>query len=328
MAWKRIMSTRSIFTTAVLAVALVGASLPAAAQAERVGKQVPAVNHNTWTSGAPLPTPLAFSTAAVLKNEIYVVGGNDGTEEVADVQIYNPVTNTWGTGPSYPTGIGSASSAVVKNILYVFGGSSDGVNPTNAVWAYNPKTKAWTATAAMPTARWGSEAVVEKNIIYVSGGQANANGQDPVANVESYNPATKIWTEEAPMLVAKSQGAAGLIGTTIVFADGGNSGGATSDNEGYDAATNAWKSLASDPTTRDGNCGGSIGPKLYVVGGDGGNTLTESFQLTKNKWTTLASAPQSNMFSASAVYKGQLYCIGGWAAFGGPIINNVQIYQP
>jgi len=259
------------------------------------------------------------------KNEIYVVGGNNGSGEDSNVQIYNPVANTWGTGPSYPTGIGSASSGVVKNILYVFGGSSDGVTSTNAVWAYNPKTKTWTAAAAMPTARWGSQAVVEKNIIYVSGGES---GEGAVANVESYDPATNTWTEEAPMLVAKSQGAAGLIGTTIVFADGGFPGGDTNDNEGYDVATNTWKSLAPDPTIRDGNCGGSIGSKLYVEGGNGGSTLTESFQLSKNKWTTLASAPQSNIFPASAVYKGQLYCIGGWASSGGPVIGNVQVYQP
>ncbi len=293
--------------------------------------QSPEVTHNTWTSGAPTPTPLAFSTAAVLKNEIYVVGGYNDTAETDNVQIYNPVTNTWSTGPSYPTTIGSASSAVAKNILYVFGGTSDGVNPTNAVWAYSPKTKTWTAVAAMPTARWGSEAVVEKktNIIYVSGGETNENGQDPVANVESYNPATKTWTEEAPMPVPKAQGAAGLIGTAIVFADGASTGGSASgDNEGYDAATNTWTSLASDPTSRDANCGGSIGSKLYVVGGNGGSTLTQSFQLSKNKWTTLAPAPQSNLFAASAEYKGHLYCIGGWSAPGGPIIDNVQIYQP
>ena len=92
------------------------------AQARSAEDEAPAVTHNTWTSGAPMPTPLAFSTAAVLMNEIYVVGGNNGSGQVADVQIYNPVTNAWSTGPSYPTGIASASSAVVKNILYVFGG--------------------------------------------------------------------------------------------------------------------------------------------------------------------------------------------------------------
>ena len=96
------------------------------------------------------------------------------------------------------------------------------MNPTNAVWAYNPKTKAWTATADMPTARWASEAVVEKtkNIVYVIGGVVNGSGNGDIATVESYNPATNTWTEEAPMLVAKAQSAAGLIGTTIVVADG------------------------------------------------------------------------------------------------------------
>ena len=208
-------------------------------KASRRVHEAPAVTHNTWTSGAPMPTPLAFSTAAVLKNEIYVVGGNNGTGQVADVQIYNPVTNAWSTGVSYPTTIGSASSAVVKNILYVFGGTSDGMTPTNAVWAYNPKTKAWTAAAAMPTARWASEAVVEKttNIIYVIGGAANPSGNGFLATVESYNPATNTWTEEAPMLVAKAQSAAGLIGTTIVVADGATNGqGTTGDTEAYDAA--------------------------------------------------------------------------------------------
>jgi N-acetylneuraminic acid mutarotase len=219
---------------------------------------------------------------------------------------------------------------VVKNVLYVFGGTSDGVNPTNAVWAYNPKTKAWTATAAMPTARWGSEAVVEKNIIYVIGGAVNDSGNGSIATVESYNPATKTWTEEAPMLVAKAQSAAGLIATTIVVADGGTNGqGDTADNEGYDATTNTWATLAADPASRYASCYGTIGTKLYDMGGQTAPTYSDDFQLSNDKWTTtLAAVPQSIIFPASAVYKKQLYCFGGWGANGGPVIGNVQIYQP
>ena len=301
------------------------------AQAAPAETEVPSVTHNTWASGAAMPTALAFSTAAVLKNEIYVVGGNNGTANVADVQIYNPVANTWSTGSSYPTAMAFASAAVVKNVLYVFGGTGDGTTPTNAVWAYNPKTKTWTAAAAMPTARWGSEAVVEKttNIIYVIGGVINASGNGAITTVESYNPATNTWTEEAAMSVARGSSAAGLIGTKIVVADGANLGGQhTGDNEGYNTVANTWTSLVSDPQARYGTCFGSIGPKLYDVGGLFNYTLNEAFQLSKNSWTTLAPAPQGNIFSASAVYKGQLYCIGGWASNGGPIISNVQIYQP
>jgi N-acetylneuraminic acid mutarotase len=300
--------------------------------ASSVKAQSPEVTHNTWTSGTPLPTPVTFATAAVLKDEIYVVGGEDADNTVvADTQIYNPVTNTWSAGVSYPTGIASASAAVVKNVLYVFGGTSDLKTPSNAVWAYNPKTKTWTAKAAMPTARWSTAAVVEKktNIVYVIGGSISANPTFTAA-VESYNPATNTWTEEAPLLVVKSQVATGLIGTTIVVADGAiNGGGTTGDNEGYDATTNTWTTLASDPASRYASCFGSVGAKFYDMGGTTAETYADDFQISKDKWTTtLASVPQSVLFPASAVYKGQLYCVGGWASFGGPIINNVQIYQP
>lgn len=311
----------------------------AEAQSEVSGAHAPAVTHNTWTNGAPLPTPVSSSTAAIVKNEIYVVGGNDATGTdasgiVADMQIYNPATNAWSAGASLPTGIEWPSSAVVKNVLYVFGGTTDGSNATNAVWAYNPKTKAWTGEAAMPTARWGSEAVVEKktNVVYVVGGYDGNGGY--LANVESYNPATNTWMEEAPMLLADDSPAAGLVGTTIVVADGSQGPAeVTGYTEGYDAVTNTWTELTADPTARVESCFGAIGAKLYEAGGyinNGGTAanVNESFQLSKNKWTTLASMPQGSMFGSSAVYKGKLYCFGGWSGWLGTPISNVQIYQP
>lgn len=122
-------------------------------------EQAPAVTHNTWTSGSPMTTPVAFGAAAVLKNQVYVVGGNDAAGNnasgvVADVQVYNPTTNSRSAGVPYPTTIEAASAAVGKNILYVSGGSPDAANPTNAIWAFNPKAKKWSGEAAMPTARW------------------------------------------------------------------------------------------------------------------------------------------------------------------------------
>jgi N-acetylneuraminic acid mutarotase len=280
-----------------------------------------------------LPTAVITAAAAVLKNEIYVVGGATATEEVADVQIYNPATNAWSSGVPYPTAMSGASAAVVKNVLYVFGGSPGGGVPLNAVWAFNPKTKTWTGLADMPTARWLTAAVVEKNIIYVIGGVVSPSGF--VATVESYNPATNTWTEEAPMLESKQGPAAGLLETTIVVADGApQPGQITGDAEGYDAATNAWTELAVDPEARVLSCFGSIGSKFYDAGGYLNNagaatTVNESFQLSKNKWTTtLAPMPQGTMQGSSAVYKKQLYCIGGLATWNGAPINNVQIYQP
>ncbi len=89
------MSKRSIIATAFIGLVLVGASLPAAGQSDSVNRPIPEVTHNTWTSGAPLPTPVNAAAAAVLKKEIYLIGGGNESGAVADVQVYNPATNAW-----------------------------------------------------------------------------------------------------------------------------------------------------------------------------------------------------------------------------------------
>lgn len=291
--------------------------------------------HDSWGTGAVMPTATVQSSSAVLSGSIYVVGGANASGTVINnLQIYNPTTNTWSTGTPLPAVNQHSSAAVVNNILYVFGGD-DGVDaPTNAVWAYSTKTKAWTSMAPMLTARNGTLAVVEKNIVYVMGGNLG-NGANFVATVESYNPATNTWTAETPMDGAKDYGAGGLLGTTIVAADGATASGViTGDTEGYNSTTNAWSEFTADPTPRTGSCYGVIGTALYDVAGyinnDGpATTVNESYTLSTNKWTTtLLPIPQGTMWSTPAVDNGQLYCFGGWATLGGSAINNVQIYQP
>jgi hypothetical protein len=334
---ERFMSTRSIITTVVLALTLVGVSLPAAAQSDSVRKPIQEVTHNAWTSGAPMPTAVNWPAIGVVQGKIYVVSGYPGSAPgVTDNQVYNPVTNSWSSAAPIPAATSQASAAVVKNILYVFGGSNNGGGTVfNTVWAYNPKTNAWSSKAAMPTARCSAVAVVANNIIYVIGGY---NGSR-LNTVEAYNPATNTWAEAAKLLLGKSEISGGLFGTAktgfmIVAADG-FSGSDTGDNEAYNVATNKWTSLASDPDTRNGSCFGVIGGKLLASDGNasGNNPIAvmESFNLKKNVWKSLAAMPNTVTDSGSAVYKGKLYCIGGgdWAVPpNNNVYNYVQIYQP
>jgi N-acetylneuraminic acid mutarotase len=286
--------------------------------------------HDSWSNGAAIPTPVFTPASAVLNDEVYLVGGNtNNTTQTAAVQIYNPTTKSWSAGVSLPIPTSNAPAAVVDDILYVIGGYTTAV--TNAVWAYDPKTKTWSGKAVMPTARDGAVAVVDKNIIYVAGGY---NGSTFIGTVESYDPSTDTWKGEAPMLGNKDLPIAGLIGSTIVVADGASAPGQiTGDTEGYNATTNTWTTLATDPTARTGACGAAITSRLYDAGGyinnDGAaTTVNESFQLSTNKWTTLAPMPLGTLFSGSAIHNGQLYCFGGESTWTGPAINNVQIYQP
>ena len=136
--------------------------------------------------------------------------------------------------------------------------------------------------------------------------------------------------------MGKSEPSVGLIGTSIVAADGYNAtSGDNGDNESYSVSTNSWTSLTADPTGRNAACTGSAAGQLFVAGGsnnsDTAQSLTESFRLTKNKWATLASIPQAIIAPGSAVIKGVLYCFGGGddgLPSQGNFFSNVQIYQP
>jgi len=327
-----------ITVTATLAIAVASAEMPSAAQTQRIGKQIPAVMHNTWTSGAEMPTASSCSMVGVLEGEIYVVGGeNPDNVVIADTQIYNPTTNTWRTGVPLPTPLCDGIAAVVNNILYVTGGwEHSGGKCTKALWAYSPKTNQWTSKSAMPTAKCSMGIAVQKNIIYAIGGIDNDNRR--LTTVESYNQETDTWRKKAPLLVGKSDITAGLVAAMIVAADGYESDGDFGDNEGYRRNPNTWTSFMSDPTPRNAACGGGIGGEMYVAGGYPGGppgtpamSLTESFNVSTNTWETLVPMPQAAMWdgaAASAVYQGKLYCFGGWSSYVGTVLGNVQIYQP
>lgn len=61
------------------------------------------IAHNIWTSGAPLPIPVWCPIVATLNGQVYVIGGtNANGTEIADTQIYDPVTNTWSVGTPLP----------------------------------------------------------------------------------------------------------------------------------------------------------------------------------------------------------------------------------
>ena len=321
------MKTISLLVAALLALGAVSAAVA----------QTPAVENNTWTSGAPMPTPVwGPAGAGVIEGEIYVVGGvSSAGTPIADTQIYNPATNTWRTGVPLPTTLQGGSGAVVKSILYILGGNENSEvcnteSITSAVWAYDPKTNAWSSQSPLPIATCDAGIAVENDIIYVIGGvDANDNR---LATVQSYNPADDTWADEAPLLNGKSEPSVGRVGTTIVAADGFTASGWSTDNEGYDASTNAWTSLTPDTKARNWACAGGIGAKLYAAGGqrqgDVALSLTESFTVAKNTWNKLAPMPHPAMASAAAVHRGRLYCFGGTSTYKGMPLDNVQIHTP
>lgn len=300
-------------------------------------EQAPAVTHNTWTSGAPMPTPRVGPAFGVIKGKVYVVSGATTSAIVTSNEAYDVAKNTWTTGAPIPTARYVPASAVVKNILYVIGGCNSqcavGGGATNVVEAYNPATDSWSEKSPIPVAIDSVYAVASKNIIYVVGGYVQGPGRVPT--LYSYNPATDTWVQLASMNVGRSNPATGVLGGIIVAGGFGN-GGTTNDTESYSIPKNTWKTLAPMPTALTGSCFGTVSGKFYVASGTpnagGPAPDVEAYVKSSKSWTTgLASILQGTVAPASAVVKGQLYCIGGadtGSLFADTVYGNVQIYQP
>lgn len=104
---------------------------------------------NSWSSLAPVPTPVSDSYATVAwQGEVYMFGGYDGANHSSVVQIYDPLTDSWRSGASMPTARSNAMAGVCDNQLVVFGGY-DGSN-LSTTEIYDPVTDSWTAGPDMP----------------------------------------------------------------------------------------------------------------------------------------------------------------------------------
>lgn len=76
-----------------------------------------------WTYGAEMPVSEWFQAAAVVGNQIWLIGRQ------FQALIYTPSSNTWSSGPQLQTWVNFPSAAVLNGAVYVFGayGQNSGV---------------------------------------------------------------------------------------------------------------------------------------------------------------------------------------------------------
>jgi N-acetylneuraminic acid mutarotase len=138
---------------------------------------------NTWTTDAPIPTPVYNYASAVVGSKIYIIGG-DAVSGYADgvaitnpcnlTQVFNTQTNSWSYEQPLPiplanSGAGATTGTFTPTKIYVFGGGNIG-DVYNFTQIYNPDTETWTLGASMPTARFDLSVAVVNDTFYVLGG--------------------------------------------------------------------------------------------------------------------------------------------------------------
>lgn len=196
---------------------------------------------STWTSLAPMSTGRGGATAAVLNDNIYVVGGLDANgASLASVEVYNIATNTWNTATPMATRRDNPGSAVIAGKLYIFGGRTREANGTTVngtlatVEIYDPGTNTWSGGAQMPTGRRAMSVGTLNNRIQVIGGEVTTGGGVFSQN-EEYNPATNTWRTLTPAKTPRHGAATATINNVIYIAGGGTEAGSSFSNvtEGF-----------------------------------------------------------------------------------------------
>jgi N-acetylneuraminic acid mutarotase len=120
-----------------------------------------------------MPTGRSEFGAAVVNDQIYVMGGNiTETAPLNLVNVYNPNLKTWSAVAPMPASRISLATVARDGKIYAIGGSATWANPVgeNSVFVYDPKSDHWTTSLPMPTARRGCRAVSVDKLIYVLGG--------------------------------------------------------------------------------------------------------------------------------------------------------------
>jgi hypothetical protein len=164
---------------------------------------------DSWSTMAPVPTPVEGYASAVLDDKIYIIGGGTTTGFPIDasktVQIFDPESNQWSNGTSIPTGVSCAGACTTSGLfaperIYVVGGTTrvsggwlsidpEAESKTDLTQVYDPATGEWSLAAPMPDKRWFVSLLNVDDLLYAVGGQ---NGSDDGIYVTERSNMTEV----------------------------------------------------------------------------------------------------------------------------------------
>jgi N-acetylneuraminic acid mutarotase len=233
----------------------------------------------TWSSKAPLPTPLESAAgAAVIDGRIYLAGGRNldnhspGSDDGfprKSLYVYDPAADRWSRKADLPLPTMLGVAGAIDGKLYV-------MNPDfSAFFRYDPVSDTWSPLPKCPGPHFAGAGAVIRGKLYVAGGERfTANGPIAVRRLHVYDPATNTWSERArmPHAVAFSA-AARLLGQLYVLGGYANNLG-RSYVQAYDPATDTWTAKKDLPTFRVALAAANVvldgQQRIVAVGGSGG----------------------------------------------------------
>jgi len=142
------------------------------------------VASSTWTSGTPMPQPVADGYAVLLNGRIYILAGLTLNAVSRSTFIYDISSDTWSTGAPSPNARIDPAVGICGPLIYMIGGDGEFAGLQTSNYAYNPVVDNWTSSLPIPTPTAEVQAISYKDQIFViSGGIFGSGGGNPANQV-------------------------------------------------------------------------------------------------------------------------------------------------
>jgi N-acetylneuraminic acid mutarotase len=246
-----------------------------------------------WVKAAPFPQPDEELYGVTVNGKMIVMGGFGAGKGRGINYEYDPAADKWTVKAPMARPAHHQALAEYRGKVYVFGGfvapaSGGGWEPIDNVWEYDPAADVWKALAPLPSKRGSAVAVEVGGKVYVIGGATTADGGKDIAI--SNNTTVRNLTT----------------------------------NDVYDVASNTWTSAAPMALGRNHAYAGTVGGKIYVIGGriahafvaaSQNTDVVEEYDPATNTWgAQRAKMPNARSGGGWATFSGRIYVAGGEVA--------------
>lgn len=274
---------------------------------------------NTWTLGAPIPTPRQLLAAATDGKLVYAVGGASGSTDSAAVEAYDPAAKSWSTLPPLQRPRSDLGVAIADGRLVAVGGLSGG-ETLKSVSVFDLTAKVWDALPDMSTARHGMAVAAVEKTVYAIGGSTGPADQRVVSSAEALTlPARKIqpasqWRSLPDAKTPRLMMAWTVLNDKIWVISGLLNGTVLNTVESYDPRSGAWETGPPLPVALHHAAAATYRGEVVVLGGATENIADASnkvFALRGNNWVELPPLGHPRAAPAAAVVGDKLVVVGG-----------------
>jgi non-specific serine/threonine protein kinase len=172
-----------------------------------------------WVELPPMPVARSVGGAAVIGNQIYVVGGQADGQLVPQTVVFDG--STWSEAAPIPTPRDYLKAVSDGNFLYAVGGRSlDDLSKNLGTFElYEPSTGKWKKGPSMPTPRSGLGVDILNGRLFAAGGET-ATGA--LGTVEAFDVDTgSAWIPMPPLRTPRHNLAVQAVGPSLYAIDGG-----------------------------------------------------------------------------------------------------------